>query len=190
MPTAARRAAIIAAAAEVFVEEGLAGARTKDIASRAGITEAFMFRLFASKEQLYRAAVEERAEVLLGELERGISDITTAGEGGIDTLLAINQCGVAVFRDLAPVAVVGLFSDMHRGKQFYARSFAPPLRRAQQIAPRIAGWNTDEVATPVLWRALFGIQFGTVVHHMLTEKPLNVPDIAQRLTQLIATGLR
>jgi AcrR family transcriptional regulator len=190
MHTTERRAAIIDAAAEVFVEEGLAGARTKDIARRAGITEAFMFRLFDSKEQLYHASVEERAEVLLSQLERGMDEIMTAQEGGIETLLAINECGVGVFRELAPVAVVGLFSDMQRGKEFYARSFAPPLRRIQQTAPRISGWNTAGVAAPVLWRALFGIQFGMVVHHMLTQKSLDVSDIAQRLTQLIATGLR
>src|SRR5258705_10759314 len=57
LPQAERREQIILAARQVFLESGFTGARPKEIAERAGITEAFLFRRFSSKEEMYRAAV-------------------------------------------------------------------------------------------------------------------------------------
>src|SRR5581483_9687224 len=44
----ARRRLIIDAARDVFLENGEAGARLRDIADRAGITEAYLYRYFSS----------------------------------------------------------------------------------------------------------------------------------------------
>jgi AcrR family transcriptional regulator len=190
MAAAERRADVALAAREVFVERGLAGARTKDIAERAGITEAFMFRVFDGKEDLYRAAIEIPAEELLARLENDIRLVTNRGTDGIDTLRAINERGIAILSELAPIAVVALFSEMKRGKAFYRRSVIPPLRRTQLYLSGVAGWDTTGVDPDVLWRAVLGIQFGTVVHHLLTDSPIDAPDVAHRLTQLIVSGIR
>lgn len=48
---------ILGAAREEFNRRGFAGATTKAIASRAGVTEAQLFRYFASKTDLFREAV-------------------------------------------------------------------------------------------------------------------------------------
>lgn len=53
-----RRTQILAAALDVFSELGFHGARTKDLAERAGVSEALLFRHFASKEDLIRAILE------------------------------------------------------------------------------------------------------------------------------------
>jgi AcrR family transcriptional regulator len=190
MHAAARRADIALAAREVFVERGLASARTKDIAERAGITEAFMFRIFDGKEDLYRAAIEIPAEELLARLENDIRLVTSRGADGIDTLRAINERGISILSELAPIAVVALFSEMKRGKAFYRRSVIPPLRRAQLYLSGVAGWDTTGVDPDVLWRAVLGVQFGTVVHHLLTDSPIDAHDVAQRLTRLIVSGIR
>ena len=52
-----RREQILAAASEVFAEQGLHGASTEDVARAAGISQPYVFRLFGTKKDLYKAVV-------------------------------------------------------------------------------------------------------------------------------------
>ncbi len=56
---AEKRGAILAAAARIFAESGLAGARTDAIAEAAGVNKALLYYYFDSKERLYEAVVED-----------------------------------------------------------------------------------------------------------------------------------
>jgi TetR/AcrR family transcriptional regulator len=53
------RAAILKAALEEFSHEGVAGARTDQIARRAGVNKALLYYYFKDKEGLYASALEE-----------------------------------------------------------------------------------------------------------------------------------
>jgi len=67
---AASRAAILAAARATFAEQGYAGATIRGIARRAGVTHGLVMMHFASKEQLFLAAVpghRELAELMDGD---------------------------------------------------------------------------------------------------------------------------
>jgi TetR/AcrR family transcriptional regulator len=57
--SAETRAAILAAAEQVFAKAGLSGARTEDIAAAAGVNKALLYYYFASKDGLYEAVVED-----------------------------------------------------------------------------------------------------------------------------------
>ena len=190
MPAAERRADIARAAREVFVERGPAGARTKEIAERAGITEAFMFRVFNGKEELYQEAIEVPARALMARMERELHEVIVSGDGGVETMRTLIETGLAVLSELAPLLVVALFSEMVRGRRFYRGSVIPALRQTEEYLTHVPGWDTGAVDPETLWRALFGVQFGTVVHHQLTEEPIDAATIAARLTRLIATGIR
>ena len=52
------RARILDAAVRQFSENGLAGARTEQIAEAAGVNKALLYYYFTSKEDLYAAAIE------------------------------------------------------------------------------------------------------------------------------------
>jgi AcrR family transcriptional regulator len=73
MPGEDRRRQILDVAVEVFARNGFGGTKTKEIALAAGISEAILFRHFASKEDLYHAILDSRdnggAERLLRTLE-------------------------------------------------------------------------------------------------------------------------
>ena len=56
------RARILDAAVRQFSENGLAGARTEQIAEAAGVNKALLYYYFKSKEALYDAALEAVAE--------------------------------------------------------------------------------------------------------------------------------
>src|ERR1700723_2160118 len=43
-----------------FAQKGFSGTKTKDIAAAAGVSEAILFRHFASKEDLYQAILDTR----------------------------------------------------------------------------------------------------------------------------------
>ena len=60
-----RREAILEAAISEFAQGGLAGASTEAIARRAGISHAYLFRLFGTKRELFLAAAERSYEQVL-----------------------------------------------------------------------------------------------------------------------------
>src|SRR5579884_4066397 len=58
LPGEDRRRQLLEVAVEVFSRKGFAGTKTKDIAAAAGVSEAILFRHFASKEDLYHAILD------------------------------------------------------------------------------------------------------------------------------------
>jgi TetR/AcrR family transcriptional regulator, fatty acid metabolism regulator protein len=72
----AKRRQILAAAVEVFARNGFAGARTREIAERAGVAEGTIYLYFAGKEDLlltaFRETVHEFCESIHGVLAADI----------------------------------------------------------------------------------------------------------------------
>ena len=56
-----RRHQILAVAVKLFSEHGFRGTTTKEIAHAAGVSEAMVFRHFATKEELYAAILDHKA---------------------------------------------------------------------------------------------------------------------------------
>lgn len=67
------RAAILAAAERIFAEGGLAGARTVAIAAAAGVNKALLYYYFKSKDDLYRAVLEEHLKDFHRQADRILS---------------------------------------------------------------------------------------------------------------------
>jgi AcrR family transcriptional regulator len=61
----ARRAQILDAAAEVFAEKGFARATTKEVASRAGVSEGTIYNYFGSKEDLLIGLMNRLGDIQL-----------------------------------------------------------------------------------------------------------------------------
>jgi TetR/AcrR family transcriptional regulator len=62
MKNADRRAQLIEVATKLFSDKGFYGTTTKEIAGKAGVTEALIFRHFESKESLYHAVIDDYVE--------------------------------------------------------------------------------------------------------------------------------
>ena len=58
LPRAERRAQLLTAAATAFVSGGFDGTSMEDVAEQAGVTRLIVYRIFATKEDLYRAVLE------------------------------------------------------------------------------------------------------------------------------------
>lgn len=81
-----RRAAVLDAALEVFADSGFAGASTEDIAKRAGISQPYVFRLFGTKKELFKAVVARCFRETLEAFQRAAE-----GKRGEEALQAIGE---------------------------------------------------------------------------------------------------
>src|SRR5215472_9878406 len=83
---AARRDEVLDAALIEFADRGYAGASTEDIARRAGISQPYLFRLFGTKKELFKASsvrcFRETLEMFqrAAEGKRGEEALTAIGE--------------------------------------------------------------------------------------------------------------
>jgi AcrR family transcriptional regulator len=87
-----RRAQVLAIAAEEFAEHGLHGASTEAIAKAAGITQAYVFRMFGTKKALFleliQAAFERVSDGMrkAGEEKTGLGALSAMGAQYFDLL--------------------------------------------------------------------------------------------------------
>ena len=83
---ATRRDEVLDAALIEFAEHGFEGASTEDIARRAGISQPYLFRLFGSKKELFKASVARCLRETLELFQRAAE-----GKRGREALEAIGQ---------------------------------------------------------------------------------------------------
>ena len=91
-----RRAEVLPVAARAFAERGLHGTPTAEIARDAGISQAYLFRLFPTKLELFVAVVDRCFSLTLARFQDAA---TTALREGVDVLCAIGEAYVALMAD-------------------------------------------------------------------------------------------
>ena len=89
-----RRETLVESAVRVFAERGFHGTPTTEVAKAAGISQAYLFRLFPTKAELYVAAVERCFARTLATFKRAAE---AAGEG--DVLDALGHAYVESLAD-------------------------------------------------------------------------------------------
>lgn len=96
-----RRTDIISAATHAFAQRGYWGTNTTEIAHAAGISQAYLYRLFANKEELFVAVIGEVHSRLQSEISRALEGVPAGGE--LSALLASTTEGGPADRDAAMV---------------------------------------------------------------------------------------
>src|SRR5207237_10895229 len=92
-PQVERREAILDAALDEFAAHGYHGGSTEGIARRAGISQPYVFRLFGTKQELFKAVVarcfRETLEMFqrAAEGKRGAEALDTMGTAYVERLL-------------------------------------------------------------------------------------------------------
>jgi len=90
---AERRESVLDAALVEFAEQGLHGASTEEIAKRAGISQPYVFRLFGTKRELFKAVVARCFRQTLDVFQRaaeglrGEEALAAMGKAYVDELL-------------------------------------------------------------------------------------------------------
>lgn len=191
MSSADRRASILATAREVFQENGLAGARTKVIAELAGTSEAILYRHFASKEELFDAAVLEPVESLVAHLVQSADSMATlGGHSRRQASYVVNADVLANMREVAPLLGVALFSDREAGRRFYRERLEPLLERLTEDLRRSLD---DWPHWPISAELLVALQLGTynwiaLQEHFGSRKP-DGDAVSRMLTDVLVRAL-
>lgn len=130
---AERRRSIAESAAEAFVETGSFAATTIDaLSERAGVTRAILYRHFATKTDLYTAALRQAGEDL--------RDATTDPQG------RLHEHSVARIRQWAQQHRSGfilLFRDAAREPDFHDHAVAIRTAMAETLWPSVAELEDD-----------------------------------------------
>ena len=158
-----RRTAVLAAAISEFARSGYAGTSTEAIASRAGISQPYLFRLFGTKKDLFVATFN-----LVGD--RIINELTRAAEG-LDGQAAKEAMGDAYLElmqdpELLQVQLHGFAAAP--GDPDIARACRRTFEVLQQLAYERAHLTDEEL------REFFAM--GMLINVMAAIDLLSVPD--------------
>jgi len=81
-----RREELVTASIPVFAEKGYHAAPTAEIARRAGISQAYLFRLFPTKEDLFVAAVERTCDVMRESFSEAADQAAREGREPLESM--------------------------------------------------------------------------------------------------------
>jgi len=90
LTAAERRDSVLDAAMIEFADHGFEGTSTEDIARRAGISQPYLFRLFGTKKELFKATIARCFRETLEMFQR-----SAEGKRGEDALHAIGEAYMA-----------------------------------------------------------------------------------------------
>ena len=166
-----RRAAILAAALDVFAENGFAAARLDDVAQKAGVAKGTLYLYFPDKEALFEALLQGLVSPVLERIQALSADQTLSSSavlGGILTLFQTEIIGTSRERLLRLIIAEG--PRFPKIAEFYHREV---ISKGREIIRAIAsrGYERGELPsdamarfpqlffapllTAVVWRSLF-----------------------------------
>ncbi len=135
---------MVAAAMRVFAEHGYA-APTTEIAKQAGISQAYLFRLFPTKEELFAAATEESGRRMLAAFETAA---VAAREQGADPLEAMGKAyDELLSRDRDALLVQLHAQTASRAAPMVRTALRDCFRRIYDLVKRESGAAPDEIQT-------------------------------------------
>jgi AcrR family transcriptional regulator len=171
------RERVIRAAAAVFADKGM-DAGIPEIAQRAGVGKATVYRSFPSKEHLVAAVATERLDWITTLATQALTDDDPAAAFE-RVILAIAE------RQASDCAVAGsMAADIHLPELDAARATTHAALDALVDRARDAGALRDD-ATAVDLKVLF-----TGIAHVLRESHEQDPAVWSRYGQLIVDALR
>jgi AcrR family transcriptional regulator len=191
LSAAERRAKIIADAREVFIEQGMNGARSRDIAQRAGITEAYLYRHFHSKDEIFMLAVDRPLDEMLTRLRDETRELAERSDvERVDVLLRSHELLLECMVEIAPLVAAALLSGGDRNDQFYTDHLLPRLRNVLALViPDITGYPLRAFELDMFVDAMIGIHMTIALEHLLENKPVDVPTVARQVTTMFAAGV-
>jgi AcrR family transcriptional regulator len=192
---AARPAEIVEAALAAFVENGFAATKLDDIARRAGVSKAALYRYFDTKEDLFRAvaraavapgleALEAAADAFDGPFE-GLLPVllgraaAVVGEGHLPAVVRLVIAESRAFPDLAQIWHDNVVS---RGIALVAELVARAQRRGE-VGPGDPRLLAFAALGPLVMGALFREVFGAV------GEPLDLGALAEQHARVVLRGV-
>lgn len=166
-----RRQRIVEAAVDLFSRKGFRGTTTREIAEAAGISEAMIFKHFATKQELYSAIIEAKSitEELLARTAKAAAAKDDAG--------VLRALGLTMLEQTEkdPTLMRLLLFSALEGHELSDIFFESRVRRLHEflssyIATRVAEGRFRAVDALVSARGFIGM----VVHYLLIHELFGV----------------
>lgn len=161
------RSRILDAAVREFSENGLAGARTEQIAGIAGVNKALLYYYFKSKEELYKAALESVVQRVLEKSLAALTPDCTPGEQIVR--FALNHFdrihSQRAFQSLMQQEMLRL----HQGEEnalnsIVEKMFLPMMMRMRDVLAE--GIRSDELIQVDEWQIMYAALGANVFYFM------------------------
>lgn len=189
-----RRRHIVDAARRVFVRAGFAGARTRDLAAEAGVTEALIYQHFASKDELLEAAVGEPLAEAVGQLivTSGTppEQFDVEGEEMYERTRLFVKDLLTAMDDIAPLLGVMLCGDADVASAYYRERLAGPLDAVRDVIDANRPyWHHRDFDSELLGKAVFGMAWFLSLSDQLAGRERDRDETAHHIAAMIIFGL-
>jgi AcrR family transcriptional regulator len=191
-----RRQQIADVAAELFSKRGFSGTTTREIADRAGVSEAIIFRHFATKDDLYAAILDQKVRVAVGRVQEHLKEAAARKDdkaffGSLAVeLLEFHRADRSFMRLLLFSALEG-----HDLSRIFFNSTVVRLRQTliRYIKQRIGDGAYRKIDPAVASRAFIGMLMHQVqIQNIFGTDQLKLSNrsIADRFVKLFLSGLQ
>ena len=187
-----RRRLIIESAAKLFSQHGFRGTTTREIARAVGVSEATVFKHFATKEELYTAIIEAKTQT-----QQVLSMVGPLAEARDDTALLRTLAGELIARTQSdPTLMRLLFFSALEGHALADLFFR---RRVQAIDDFLGRYIADRVAAgafrPVdplqtAWNFIGMVTFHVLLHELFHQKPPPHLTRERAIEEMVTTFLQ
>ena len=192
IPGQIRKATITRSAASLFAEKGFSGTKTREIAERAGVSEALIFKHFPSKEDLYAAILAEESPVP-GLLSRVKNLAEQRNDVEVFSVIAQTVVEGAPDSDLMRLILFSALENHELSDMFFhnhIQVFYDFL--AGYIQQRIDEGAFQPVQPLIAARAFMGM---LIYHRLLTvlfhaQLPQTAEDISRTFVNIMMNGLK
>lgn len=185
LSAADRREQLLGIAVHVFAQKGFHNASMNDVADAAGVTKPVLYQHFASKRELYIAALETAGGQMIDAIRTATQTAPSGREKTTSGMIAYFRWVMA-----HPESFLLLFgSGTRRDEEFAAVSARIEGTTAEMIAPLIAA-DVDIAQQRVLAHALIGMSEGVSRHLIQSGKKFNPDEVGEQLATLAWAGLR
>jgi AcrR family transcriptional regulator len=178
-----RKSRIIEAAQEVFAQNSLQGATTRNLAKAANVNIATLFHHFESKENLFvEAVIKPLVAVMEGAFaDERLKQTETAGEMGEGMLPWLDQ-NLRTMVEIYPLLVAALFSDPQMGQKLYCEQILPLIR---QRAKNLRYALDDTIDPELVCIAGLGIDFAIAMDRTFRGRTDDLSETARQVRNLI-----
>jgi len=187
----ARKEQILTAAERVFAGKGFADATVAQVAREAGLSDATIYEYFSSKEELLFSIPLQTTRKAAQELHTHLDYI----RGAVNKIRGIIYGYLSFYQNHPDYASV-LMLILKQNRKFLETEAYQLIREVSRMITRVveAGIAADEFKAdtdPYLVRAVI---LGTIEHSVITwlllDRPPNLLELADPLTDIVIEGIR
>ena len=196
MRAESRRNQIVAIAAELFSIRGFRGTTTKEIADHAGVSEAIIFRHFATKDDLYRAILDFKVKQTTKRMKENLNEAASRKDDNAYFGSLAFEMLEFHGKDRTFIRLL-LFSALegHDLSDIFFHSTAREMKNhiRRYIKQRIGDGEFRPVDPAVAARAFVGMVLNQVqVRNLFGDDDLRLSNrqMAERFVDIFLTGIR